>query len=127
MFRNRILRHNTVSVIWRYSCASAMVYHIFSSWFIALPRDLVFTKPFFAIIRSLIVKLFYNYKCRRDVVLGAFYAHFIVSKSMAFSDTMLMELPASSTASRSLSGDHTFRCGSSLKLCGSDLRVPERG
>ncbi len=38
------------------------------------------------------------------------YNEGIVPKSMAFSDTVLKELPAGSMVSSSWSGHHTFRC-----------------
>ncbi len=50
----------------------------------------------------------------------------IVPKNLALYCTRFMELPAGFYGSSSSSGDHTVRCGSSLTLCGSGLRVAER-
>ncbi len=50
----------------------------------------------------------------------------IVPKDLALYCTRFMELPAGFFGSSSSPGDHTVRCGSSLTLCGSGLRVAER-
>ena len=47
----------------------------------------------------------------------------IVPKSMEFSDTVLMELPAGLCGGSSSMSDHTLGCGSSSRLCGNALRV----
>jgi putative transposase len=50
----------------------------------------------------------------------------IVPKNLVLYNTRFMELPAGFFGSSSSPGDHTVRCGSSLTLCGSGLRVAER-
>jgi hypothetical protein len=50
----------------------------------------------------------------------------IVPKNLVLYCTRFMELPAGFFGSSSSPGDHTVRCGSSLTLCGSGLRVAER-